>query len=302
MKKARGTLPLLLTAMIWGLAFVAQTSAAGNIGSFSFNAARSIIAAICLLVLNSFRKISGKSSTAPAPAIDRHRLLRGGLLCGAALCLASNFQQFGIAAYPEGVAASGRAGFLTATYVVMTALCAVVAGKKPHPLVLAGGVLCIGGMYLLCAPKGMSGLYLGDVLELICAVCFTAQILLVSKYADLDGVSLSCVQFAVCGALSLIGALIFEDTRLSDLADAWMPVIYAGVFSSGIGYTLQIIGQKYAEPAVASIIMSLESVFAALAGWLILHERLGGQELLGCALVFIAVLLAQTPELLRRRA
>ena len=100
----------------------------------------------------------------------------------------------------------------------------------------------------------------------------------------------------------MIGALIFEDTRLSDLADAWLPVIYAGVFSSGIGYTLQIIGQKYAEPAVASIIMSLESVFAALAGWLILHERLGGQELLGCALVFIAVLLAQTPELLRRRA
>ena len=184
----------------------------------------------------------------------------------------------------------------------------VIRDALPEPraygisVTLPEGVLCIGGMYLLCAPKGMSGLYLGDVLELICAVCFTAQILLVGKYADLDGVSLSCVQFAVCGALSLIGALIFEDTRLSDLADAWLPVIYAGVFSSGIGYTLQIIGQKYAEPAVASIIMSLESVFAALAGWLILHERLGGQELLGCALVFIAVLLAQTPELLRRRA
>ena len=302
MKKAKGTLPLLLTAMIWGLAFVAQTSAADSIGSFSFTAVRSIIASAFLLILMKVRKISRKASGTPVPPIDRRRLLRGGLLCGVALCLASNFQQFGIAAYPDGVAASGRAGFLTATYVVMTALCAVIAGKKPHSLILVAGVLCVGGMYLLCAPKGMSGLYLGDVLELICAVGFTAQILLVGKYADLDGMSLSCAQFAVCGAISLIGALIFEDTHLSDLAAAWIPVAYAGIFSSGIAYTLQIVGQKYAEPAVASIIMSLESVFAALAGWLILHERLGGQELIGCALVFTAVLLAQTPELLQHKS
>ena len=297
MKKTKGTLLLLLTAMIWGLAFVAQTSASDSVGSFSFNATRNIIATICLSVLLLIRNKSGK-----APEVNRKKLLVGGLLCGTALCVASNFQQFGIAAYPEGVASSGRAGFLTATYVIMTAVCAIIGGKKPHYLVLIACVFCIGGMYLLCAPKGISGLYLGDVLELICAVCFTAQILLVSRYSSLDGLSLSCLQFAVCGALSLICALIFEDTKVSDLLSSWLPLVYAGVFSSAVGYTLQVFGQKYAEPAVASIVMSLESVFAAIAGWLILGERLGGRELIGCVLVFAAVMLAQTPELLDRHA
>lgn len=302
MKKAKGTLLLLLTAMIWGLAFVAQTSASDSVGSFSFNATRNIIATACLSILLFIRKKSGKAPAKDAPEVNPKKLLIGGLLCGTALCVASNFQQFGIASYPEGVASSGRAGFLTATYVIMTAVCAIIGGKKPHFLVLIACAFCIVGMYLLCAPNGMSGLYLGDVLELCCAVCFTAQILLVSHYSSLDGMSLSCLQFAVCGAISLICALIFEDTKMSDLLSAWLPLIYAGVFSSAIGYTLQVFGQKYAEPAVASIVMSLEAVFAAIAGWLILGECLGSRELIGCALVFVAVLLAQTPELLDKRS
>ena len=303
MKKTTGTLMLLLTAFIWGTAFVAQSSASENIGSFTFNAARSFIAFIFLLLVIGIRgltrKNSGDTSPAKQPSVSFKKTLIAGTLCGIALFTATNFQQFGIAAYPEGVAASGRAGFLTATYVIMVALCARFFGKKLHPIVWIATVSCIVGMYMLCMSGGISGLYMGDLLLFICAICFTCHILIIDRFTYIDGIKMSCVQFLVCGILSAIGMLIFEQPNMEAFSSAWFEIFYAGVMSSGVAYTLQITGQKYAEPAVASIVMSLESVFAALAGWIILKERLNGIELLGCGLVFAAVILAQTPEFIK---
>lgn len=296
MKKAKGTLFLLLAALIWGMAFVAQTSAADKIGAFTFNASRSIIAALFLLLVIGIRKKPGKVLIKTKEKATSRHLAIGGTLCGITLFITVNFQQFGIAAYPENAAVSGRAGFLTATYVVMVALCAWVSGKKPHPMTLIVAVGCIIGMYMLCLSNGFSGIYLGDILVLICALGFTAYILVVDHFQKLDGFMLSCIQFFVCGVLSLIATLIFEKPSAQALLAAWLPIVYAGIFSSAIGYTLQIVGQKYADPAVASIVMSLESVFAALAGWIILNERLGFHELIGCGLVFLSVILAQVPE------
>ncbi|MCI9449417.1 MAG: DMT family transporter [Clostridiales bacterium] len=300
MKQTKGVLLLLTTALIWGSAFVAQTSAADHIGSFTFNTARSIIAAIFLLAMIGIQKLSPKKEGTAKSNVSPRRLMFGGSMCGIALFAAANLQQLGIAAYPEGTPAAGRAGFITATYVVMVALFSWVFGKRPHALVFAASAGCIAGMALLCLSDGFSGIYLGDILLLSCAVCFTAHIFTIDHFADVDGIRLSCVQFLVCAVLSAAAALIFEDFSFTDLKGAWLPIMYAGILSSGVGYTFQIIGQKFTDPAVASIIMSLESVFAALAGWLLLHEHLSPRELTGCVLVFVSVVLAQIPGFIKK--
>ena len=300
MKSLRGSLLLLLTAMIWGMAFVAQSAAADSVGSFTFNAVRSSIAALFLLCLllgrSLFYKAGRKKADGGASEEKKARLRRtvlGGVLCGAALCVAVNLQQAGIAAYPQGVASSGRSGFLTAMYVVFVALCSPLVGKKLHPIVLISALGSMAGMYLLCLSRGFSSFYFGDVLELLCAAAFTVQILLVDRFSDTDGILLSCIQFAVCALLSAIPMLLFETVSFAVLRAAWLPILYAGVMSSGVGYTLQILGQKTAPPALASILMSMESVFAAIAGWVLLQERLSALELCGCAIVFACVVLAQ---------
>ena len=220
----------------------------------------------------------------------------GGGICGVVLFAAMSFQQGGIAAYPEGAAASGRSGFLTATYVVMVAICARFLGKKLHKSVYAAVAVCIVGMYLLCMSGGGNGIYFGDVLGLVCAVFFTAHIMVVDHFSYCESVRLSCMQFLVSGILSTAAMLLFEQPDIHMLAAAVGPILYAGILSSGIAYTLQMEGQKYAEPSVAAIIMSLESVFAVLGGWIVLNERLSVRELAGCALVFAAVILAQLPQ------
>ncbi|MEA4893413.1 MAG: DMT family transporter [Peptococcaceae bacterium] len=298
--KTKGTLMLLLAALIWGMAFVAQSLAANNIGPFTFNAARSLVAALFLFVLIEVRKAFKKTLPEKPEKTDSREVIIGGLLCGVALFSAVNFQQFGISAYPDGAASSGRAGFLTASYVVMVALCARISGKKLHPIVLFSAAGCIAGMYMLCLSGGFSVIYLGDILVLVSAVFFTAYILIIDHFSKLDSVKISFIQFLVCGMLSLIAMLIVEKPAMGVLLAAWLPILYTGILSSGVGYTLQIAGQKYTEPAVASIVMSLESVFAALAGWIILDERLSGGELIGCGLVFLAVILAQVPEFIKK--
>ena len=296
-----GAILLLFATIIWGVAFVAQTAASDSIGSFTFNAARSLIAAVLLsAIVAGKEKISEKRLIAVGKAYEKSarrkylkKSLFSGVFCGLALFAAVNFQQFGIEKYPEGVSASGRAGFLTATYVVIVAAYSAIRHKKLHPVTLISCVGCLGGMYLLCMHGGVSKIYFGDVLELLGALSFAVQILIVDKYSDLDGIALSCAQFWTTAVISAVCAAIFETVRLSDLISAWLPVVYAGVMSSCVGYTFQILGQKSVRPAVASMIMSLESVFAALAGWMILGEKLSGVELLGCALVFVSVILSQ---------
>lgn len=298
-KQIKGSLTLLLTAMIWGTAFVAQTSAADSVASFTFNGVRAIIGAAVLIVYLSIRAKCTGEPLIPRDKAARKTLFTGGAACGVVLCLAMNLQQLGISCYPAGVAVSGRSGFLTAVYVVLVPVCGLFFHKKVALPVWIAVAAALCGMYLLCLSGGWSGIYLGDVLMLLCALSFTAHILTVDHFgAAVDGVKMSCVQFIVCGVISLAGAFLFESPNLESLRAAWLPLLYAGVMSSGVAYTLQIVGQRDTEPAMASLLMSLESVFAGLGGWVLLHERLSGRELAGCALVFAGVLLAQLPELI----
>lgn len=301
MNKLRGSLLLLITTILWGLAFVAQSSAAGNIGSFTFNTARCVLAALFLFIVILCRSGINKLRKEDIQKTPVKKIILGGILCGVTLFFGMNLQQFGIAAYPPDAASSGRAGFLTATYVIMIPIVQRVLGRKLKLPVIFAVIGCIAGMYLLCMSGGFEGIYLGDVLELGCAVGFTSYILAVDKCRNIDGLMVSCLQFIVCGLMCAAGMLFFEKPDISILADAWLPIVYAGVVSSGIGYTLQILGQKDVEPAVASIIMSLESVFAAVFGWILLGEILSTRELIGCALVFASVIAAQIPDFVKSK-
>lgn len=300
LKNLKGSLMLLVAALIWGTAFVAQSTAADSVGSFTFNAARSFIGSLFLALVIIIRSLITRKPIVPPDKKGKKRALLAGVCCGVVLFAAINFQQFGIAVYPDGVASSGRAGFLTAMYVVMVALSGAFSGKKLHPVILTAAGVAMVGMYLLCLSSGLTKIYMGDLLCFICAICFTAHILVIDKFSDVDGVTMSCLQFFVCSVLSGVAMLIFEKPSLPALAAAWLPLLYTAVMSSGIAYTLQIIGQKDAEPAVASIVMSLESVFAGLGGWIILSEKLSARELFGCVLVFVAVILAQLPSFFKK--
>ncbi len=292
----KGSLILCVASLIWGLAFVAQSTAADKIPPFLLNSLRSFIGSLFLFLLLSLRSAKSQSPLFPKSKDGRKKALVGGLLCGVFLTVAANFQQFGIAYYPVGVATEARAGFLTALYVILVPLFSIFVGKLPRfNLMIAVGVATVG-VYLLCLSDGIGSIYLGDLFLLCCAVAFTLHILTVNRYvSDVDGILLSALQFLTCGILSAILSLIFEDATWSHALAAAPQILFLGIASSGIAYTLQIIGQKFAEPTVASITMSLESVFAALGGWLIAGNALSGRELFGCALVFVAIVLAQIP-------
>lgn len=320
-KRLKGSLMLLLAAFFWGTTFAAQSSAADSIPTFTFNAARSFVGAAFLGILiliqqgrqerkrdegsrpdnrncqwNGWDGKEGRQDNSVSTVRQKKGAVFGGGICGVVLFAAMSFQQGGITAYPAGAAASGRSGFLTATYVVMVAICARFLGKKLHNSVYAAVVVCIAGMYLLCMADGVGGIYFGDVLGLICAVFFTAHIMVVDHFSYCESIRLSCMQFTVSGLLSAVAAFLFEQPDIHMLAAAAGPILYAGILSSGIAYTLQMEGQKYAEPSVAAVVMSLESVFAVLGGWIVLNEKLSVRELAGCALVFAAVILAQLPR------
>lgn len=300
-RNTKGVLICFLTALIWGMAFPAQAVIAEkNVGAFTFNFLRCAIASIllgCVVFLRSRRQ----NSERPSGKAGLRRTLTAGLICGIFLTGGVNLQQYGIQIYPAGVASSGRAGFLTATYVVIVAVISFIIGRNRHYLTLIAAAVCLFGMYLLSFAGGLSGFYLGDLVEIIDALSFSCQILLVDHFFDVDGLTLSCLQLGVCSILSLFGMLLTESFSVSILPEILLPLLYCGVMSSGVGYTLQIIGQKYADPALASIAMSMESVFSALGGWLLLGQVLKGRELVGCALVFAAVIMTQIPQLLSEK-
>lgn len=193
------------------------------------------------------------------------------------------------------VAASGRSGFITATYVVMVSVVSVFMGKKMHWITGVSVAGCVAGMYLLCMSGGVSGIYLGDVLVFLGAICFTIHILVIDKFSSADSMKMSCIQFMAIAIISTFAMIFTENVTFAGIKAALIPILYAGVLSGGIAYTLQMVGQKYAQPSVASIVMSLESVFAVLAGWIVLGELLKPKEIMGCVLVFTAVILAQIP-------
>ena len=296
-KKIEGILLLFTAAIIWGNSFVAQTSAAESLGTFTFNACRSFAASMFLTVVLLFRKLRNKRNSSLQAQTDdseaRKNLWKCGMICGIALFFGFGLQQGGIAVYPPEASAAGRAGFLTSVQVVIVPLIEWIFGKKPKPalFISIAGILC--GMYLLCMSNGLDGFYLGDLLVLLCACAFGIYVVLLGKCRDQDSISLCAVQFLICGILSFIPACLAESCSMADLSKAGASILYAGILSSGVAYVLQAIGQRYVEPTIATMIISLESVVAAIAGWAILHEHLSGREIWGCALVFLFVLLAQ---------
>ena len=298
---------LLITAILWGMAFVAQTTASQDVQPFTFNASRNFVGALFLTGVIAARKRTG-SDRAPCrddAAVDgaqardgysMRELLVGGIACGVVLFVASYLQQAGISSYPSDAAISGRSGFITALYMIIVALIGFFVGKRPHPLVFVAVGIALVGLWLLCVPDGFENLYWGDVLVFLCAIGYAVHIIVIDRYTHVDGVRLSRVQLLASGVLSLVCALVFEHPQMSLVIAAAIPILYAGICSDGIAYTFQIIAQKTTDPTVASILMSLESVFAALGGWLVLSEALSPVELVGCALVFAAVMIAQVPD------
>ncbi|MBE6758285.1 MAG: DMT family transporter [Ruminococcaceae bacterium] len=278
---------LLLAAVIWGCAFVAQSVAMDHIGPFSFGSVRFFIGAAVLLPVIAWRK-KRALHTAARP----QEALLGGLVCGGFLFLASASQQIGLM-----YTTVGKSGFITALYVVLVPLVGfVLFRRRVSPLLALGALAAMIGLYLLCGENGFS-VNRGDAYTLACAVLFAAQILAVDHFVTrVDGVLLSCLQFTTSGILNGITALIFEPALTWQmLAATWLPLCYTGILSSGVAYTLQILGQKRTQPAVASLLMSLESVFAVLAGAVILTQWPTLREAIGCVVMFAAVILAQVP-------
>ena len=292
-RQLRGGAMLMLTALIWGTAFVAQSVGMDYLGPCAFTATRNFIGCVALLpvIALASRLRSGAQPEEAAPAPGKKALFGWGAACGLLLGGATLLQQAGMQ-----TASAGKAGFLTALYIVIVPVLGIFLGRRPGLKVWIGVVLALVGAYLLSV-KGGAGIASGDLLVIASAVVFSLHILVIDSVpAGVDGVRLSCVQFLVAGVFALVLALFLESFTWRDILSAWVPLLYTGVVSSGVGYTLQILGQRTVNPTVASLILSLESVFAALAGWAILGQALSLRELFGCALVFVAVILAQLPS------
>lgn len=295
------SLLLILTALIWGTAFTAQSAGGDAAGPYTFNCIRSMIGAAVLLPVIRLSDRLGLTKNRPVTKKDRRMLLAGGIACGLALAAGSNLQQMGL--YLGSSA--GKAGFLTACYMLIVPVLGLFFHKKCSWNVWAGIAAAVVGLYLLCI-QGDFRIQFSDFLLFLCAFVFAVHILVIDYFAvRVDGVRMSCLQFLVCGLVSAV-PMCFVDLGhaaggLSGWAqalmglDAWIPILYAGVLSCGAGYTLQIIGQQGVNPTIASLLLSLESVFSVLAGWVILGEALQEREILGCVLIFAAVIFAQLP-------
>lgn len=295
-KEVSSAILLFLAAFIWGVAFVAQSVGMDYVGPFTFNGCRFLLGGLVLTPFavmreGKFRKSEGyKKKTVSEKNEHKKITFLGGLSCGVAICIASCFQQVGML-----YTSVGKAGFITALYIVLVPVVGIFLKKKASFTVWIGVVLAAIGFYFLCITESFTIAY-GDVLIFLCAVCFTFHILIIDYFAPkADGVALSCIQFWFSGIVCMGIAVWKENLDFQAIMQAAVPILYAGIMSCGVAYTLQIIGQKHMKPAVASLILSLESVISVLAGWVILKEVLTGRQLLGCALVFGAVILAQIP-------
>ncbi len=300
----KNSLLLLLCAFIWGTAFVAQSAGSG-MGACSFLAGRSWLAVLVLLptvkVFDLVRQRSTGTTGAPKTPEERRCLRRASLVCGTLLFVASAAQQFGLTLNPS----TAKAGFLTAMYVVLVPIFGLALGRRGSPQLWLSVAIAVCGLYLLCMKDGFGSIQSSDGLLLLCAVLFSFQIMAVDHFSpQMDGVRLSLVEFFVVSVESTVAALLFEQPAMAEFVTYAGPILYCGVMSSGVAYTLQILGQRDLNPAVASLIMCLESVFSALGGWLLLHQNLSFRESTGCVLLFAAVVLAQLPlgRLMRSKA
>lgn len=288
---------LVLTAFIWGTAFVAQSVGMDFLEPFTFNGMRSLIGGVallpCIFFLKRFQPKNGNDAGGGEgnPAGSKKDLILGGVACGFFLFAASSFQQIGIV-----YTTAGKAGFITSCYIIIVPVLGIFLHKKIGWKVWLAVVMAVAGLYFLCITDSFA-ISKGDFYIFLCAILFSLHILVIDYFAPkVDGVKMACIQFFVCGIISLIPMYALETPKLSNLLAGWMPLLYAGVLSCGVGYTLQIIAQKNMNPAIASLILSLESCFSVLAGWLILGEQMTARETVGCVLMFVAIILAQLPE------
>lgn len=297
----KGVIMLLLTAFIWGSSFVAQSIGMEAIEAFTFNGIRTLMGAVVLLPVVFFRDKSKTEKMDEAArrqhkALNRKTLIYGSIL-GVFLCIASNFQQFAFN-YSE----SGKIAFITSLYILIVPLLSLIFRKKVPVLTWICVAVGFVGLYFLCIdPNNIGAINFGDILTLICAFFFAVHILLVERFVTgLDGVKLSCIQFFVSGTISCILMFIFESPDIEAIGTAIVPLLYSGVMSCGLAYTFQIIGQKYTEATVASLLMCMESVFGVLCGALILHEALSPREIIGCVIMFAAILISQAADVIKR--
>lgn len=312
--KLRNTFFLFLTAMIWGAAFVAQSVSMDYIGPFTFICLRSVIGGLFLIpVIIVFDGIRKKSQNESADVVNSEnilhieteekqrlswknkQLIEGGIVCGIFLFFANCFQQTGIQ-----YTTVGKAGFITTFYIIIVPLIGLFFKKYCGILTWIGVVVALAGLYFLCITQKLT-IQRGDALILCCSVLYAGQILAIDHYNPfVDGVKMSCIQFLTGGILGAVFMLLFENPSIAMILSAAGPILYTGIMSTGVGYTLQIVGQKGLNPTVAALILSLESVFSALSGYLFLHQVLTTRELIGCALMFIAIVLAQLPDIRRK--
>lgn len=302
MSNLKNSLLLLLAAFIWGTAFVAQSVGMDYVGPFTFSFSRNIVGGLVLIpavfLMDKWKERSAKNKDLAAdPEEDNElswrnpSLWKGGVICGIALCVAANFQQVGLQ-----YTTVGKSGFITALYIVLVPLLGILLKKRLRAVIWISVVLAVIGLYLLCM-SGSFSLDKGDALTLASALSFAVQILCIDHFAPkTDPVKLCCVEFFVCGILSGMVMLITETVTIDALVKAAVPILYAGVLSSGVAYTLQAVGQRNLDPAIASLLMSMESVFSVLAGWVVLGQTLSFKEIAGCMLMFAAIILAQLPE------
>lgn len=293
-RSLRSSAMLTLTALIWGVAFVAQSEGMNYVGGFTFNACRFIVGGVVLIPCIFFlRRINGDQRaqlTRAEQAQRRKTGIIGGICCGVFICLGSTLQQFGIAQTTVG-----KAGFITSLYIIIVPILGLFLRKKVGLNIWASVGIAAAGMYLLCITEGFA-ISRGDFLVFLCAIGFSLHILVIDYFSPkADGVVISCIQFFTAGIISCVFMFLFERPTWDAVTAAWAPVLYAGVMSCGVGYTLQVVAQKDVEPTIASLIMSLESVFSLLAGWVLLGQKMSPKELSGCVLVFGAIVLAQVP-------
>ena len=282
----------ILAALIWGTAVVAQSVASDYVSPLTFNTVRSAIAFLVLLIISrvAARHAARAQKTPEEKRTERRALVLGGVCCGFCLAVASNLQQLGL-----GETSPGKAGFITALYVVLVPVFGIFLRKRAPAQVWVSAVIAVAGLYLLCVKEGFS-IEPSDFYVLLCAVVFAFHILCIDHFVQkANGIRLSCIQFLVVTLLSCAGMLAFENPDAGAIVSCLPQLLYVGIFSSGVAYTLQILAQKDSDPTVVTILLSLESVFSVLAGAVILGDRLAAREYVGCVLMFAAVLLAQIP-------
>ncbi len=302
-QKLKGNMILLLTSVIWGISFISQSKGVEKISPLAFNGIRSVLGGVVLLPVIFFLDFRKKRKGISIYKFDK-TLLKAGIICGTLLCIASTLQTMGMI-----YTSPGKSGFITALYMVIIPIISLFMGKKPRPAILVSVLIAVLGLYLMCIDESLS-INIGDVLTFICAFVFAFHILAIDKYSPkVDGVKLAATQFFVCGFINLILMFMTEKPEIMPILSCWASIGYSGIMSCGVAYTLQIVGQKYTDPTSASILMSLESVFATLStvilvafGWNLTGGALDVREIFGCVLMFAAIILVQLPEKQKKSA